>query len=312
MSQADLTTWLASHYELPGPIVIHLLRSYTNDVFVVTVPDRRFILKIYGSPWRTESDIRYEVALLQHLAGKNLSVTAPVNGTTGFINRIHYAEKDTHAVLFDYAEGAKPKPPFTAELYVAFGSAIARMHERSNDFVTRYARVPLDADLLLDAPLPQILPLLSRPEDRAFLNSLVTRLKDQLALFAAQGLEWGPIHGDASLDNLHVTAQGDVILYDFDSGGPGWRAADLQGWAAIDPIYKDRWAAFHAGYSRVRRLDPVNLEAAPFLTIAWDIWGMKIDLDNRLRQAPPEKIQTYLTETLARISERCRQCGFTE
>src|SRR5205807_909064 len=115
--------------------------------------------------------------------------------------------------------------------------------------------------------LALVSPLLDSPADRAYVTDLVSRLGDSLARFAAEGLDWGPIHADATLDNLHVTAGG-VVLYDFDSGGPGWRAADLQGWTLLGDEYIERGEAFRKGYSRVRPLNPTDLAAAPVFTLA--------------------------------------------
>jgi Ser/Thr protein kinase RdoA (MazF antagonist) len=305
MSEEELAAWLTGCYDLAGPMVVRLLRSYTNEVFTVASPRARVVLKIYGAHWRTESEINYEIALLRHLSAAGVRVAAPIAGSAGYINAVRFSGDDRHAVLFDYAAGAKPKPPFTTDLYSAFGRAIAQMHALSSDFEPRYSRAPLDLSHILDAPTAQILPLLSEPEEAAFLSTLANRLHARVAALASLGLEWGPIHGDATLDNLHVTADGELILYDFDSGGPGWRAADLQGWAANDPQYRERWTAFHEGYSSVRRLDAVNLVAAPVFTILWDIWGMKIDLDNRIQRLGPEKVRAYLSEQMALLRQRC-------
>ena len=131
-------------------------------------------------------------------------------------------------------------------------------------------------------------------------------MKERIAELACEGLDWGPIHGDATLDNLHVTADGRVILYDLDSGGPGWRAADLQGWAAGHAEYQGRWEAYLAGYSSIRPLGPADLLAAPYLILAWDIWGLKIDLEQRILRQGRERAQAYLRERVPLIRERTR------
>lgn len=316
MNPGELSDWVMTRYPaLPRPVHCALLRSYTNDVYAVTAPaaGERFVLKIYGEGWRTETEVGYEVALLRHLCAKGLPVAAPVPGDGNrLVQSIETASgrRPRCAVLFAQAPGEKPRPPFTPPLYEAFGRAIARMHSLSDDFTTGppHSRRPLDLTYLIDEPVTLTAPLFERAGDRAFLEGLAERVKRGIAALTAEGLDWGPIHGDATLDNLHVTAaeEGGVILYDFDSGGPGWRAADLQGWAAHNTEYAERWDAFQQGYSSLRPIAPADLRAAPFLTLAGDIQGIQIDLENRvLRQGQPQTT-AYLREQAALLRQRER------
>ncbi|HEU0164281.1 MAG TPA: hypothetical protein VFQ54_04500, partial [Thermomicrobiales bacterium] len=98
---------------------------------------------------------------------------------------------------------------------------------------------------------------------------------------AGAGLDWGPCHGDATMDNFHVDDCQRIVWYDLDSGGPGWRAGDLQGWAAIEPDAASLWDAFLRGYREVRPLDPREIEAAPYISAAFELWGTAVDLDRR-------------------------------
>lgn len=299
-----LIPWLASRYVLSDIAACQLLRSYTNDVYLVTMAEQRFVLKIYGETWRTPSEIAFELDLLRHLSGKGLTIPLPIAGKTGFIQRVPENHRSRNAVLFEYATGSKPQPPFTPELYFAFGRAIGLMHEFSSDFTTPHSRPILDLEYLLDRPFAQIMLLLASSADRTFLADLAGKLKRRIAEYALHGLEWGAIHGDATMDNLHVTAGGDIILYDFDSGGFGWRAADLQGWAVNKKSFPFQWEAFSAGYASIRTLAPINLIAAPDFTLIWDIWGMQIDLDARILRQGEARAQDYLSEQMAVIRTR--------
>jgi Ser/Thr protein kinase RdoA (MazF antagonist) len=143
-----------------------------------------------------------------------------------------------------------------------------------------------------------------RFQDAAYLQRLGDRLKNRLSALSRTGLDWGPIHGDASLDNLHVVNEDQVILFDFDSGGPGWRASDLQGWAIAFPEYQERYAAFLNGYRLVRPINDQEIEASWFLTLAWDIWGMKIDLERRILKLGQDAIDQYITGQIELLRER--------
>lgn len=305
MLSNELGDWLAVHFGLPCPVACRLLRSYTNDVYEVTCRDERYALKVYGPGWRTASEIQYEIALLRHVSARGLAVANPLPGSdNAFVQQLPCSGAARCAVLFEWATGEKPQPPFGLPLYRAFGQAIGNLHELSKDFTTPHHRPPLDIAPILDAPVAQVLPLLEKPKDQAFLADLARRVRERLTVFAAHGLDWGPIHGDATLDNLHVTADQTIILYDFDSGGPGWRAADLQGWTWDDAEYRARGEAFHDGYTRIRPLKEVDLAAAPYLTLAWDLWGLKVDLDNHILSQGAERTRKYLTDRLAALHTR--------
>lgn len=309
MNQETLSAWVAARFGLAPPVKCRLLRAYTNAVYAVASGGEQFALKVYGQGWRTESEVRYEVALLQHLRAKGLRVAAPVvrGRESDAVQHLEDAGKRRYTVLFEYAPGAKPEPPFTPRLYEAFGRAVAQMHTLSDDFTTEHGRTALDLNCLLDEPLALVLPLIGPPKDRAFLGNVAAQVREKITSLARAGLDWGPIHGDATLDNLHVTPDGEVVLFDFDSGGPGWRAADLQGWAVRGTDeHAQTWNAFQSGYTAVRALKPSDLAAAPYLTLAWDIWGLKIDLERRIIGQGREPTTRYLNKQLAFLRERAQ------
>src|SRR5215203_149755 len=140
-----LVSWLAVLYGPPSPIRINLLRSYTNDVYLVETPRERSVLKVYGTGWRDEADVLYEVSLLQHLALRGVKVTEPIAALDGhFVHLIQIGSERRLAVAYSYAAGAKPSEPFSAELYERVGDAAPRMHAAADGFVPGYPRATLD------------------------------------------------------------------------------------------------------------------------------------------------------------------------
>jgi len=304
---AKLETWLGTTYTFDDRVQVKLLRSYTNDVYLVTTGAHKTVLKVYSNKWRSESDIQYEVALLEHLAKKGLRVANTIVGKDGqTIYKLSTPNGEQFVVLFEYADGQKPQPPFSNELYVAFGDAIAQLHQLSDDFVTSYYRKSLDLSVIIESPLELALSLIKNEEDRVFLQNIAQKIINKLHELNTDSLDWGPIHGDATLDNLHVTADNQIVLYDFDSGGPGWRAADLQGWAYHNEPYAEKWKAFKQGYARVRQLKPHDLEAARYLAVTWLIWGLQIDLEHRILGQRPEKIAEYFTMQIGSIRDQAK------
>lgn len=53
-----------------------------------------------------------------------------------------------------------------------------------------------------------------------FLEQIAEKISRKFTEPFVRDLDWGPIHGDATLDNLHVTDDAQIVLYDFDLGAP--------------------------------------------------------------------------------------------
>ncbi len=270
---------------------VALIRSYTNDVYLVEQGEQKFVLKLYGRDWRTSDEIRYEIELNNHLARASVRVAEVIGGAEALKTL-----DSRFAVLYKYAPGEKPKRPFSRDLYRRFGQAIARMHRHSDDFVAHFPRRAIDLAYLIDEPLLIVLPLLAEPSE--FLD-MATHLKRRIEEFAA--LDWGPVHGDATLDNLHVTEAGEIVLYDFDSGGPGWRASDLQGWAVHQPEYHEKYEAFLEGYASVRPLHEQDLNASPLLTAAWEIWSIGLELERRVLNRGHDEATRYAADQATQV-----------
>jgi Ser/Thr protein kinase RdoA (MazF antagonist) len=175
------------------------------------------------------------------------------------------------------------------------------LHHAADDFASPHTRCHLNTNLLLELPLELAAPLIANPEDRNFLIGFVDQLGRWIHALAERGLDWGPCHGDLTLDNLHVTNDHGIVWYDFDSGGPGWRACDLPGWAAMTPAAAPLADAFLRGYQAVRPLDPINVVAAPYLYVAFEVWGIRIDLQNRVLPQGERAVQNYLSGAIGNL-----------
>lgn len=242
-----------------------LLRSLTNDVYAVSTTTGPYLLKVYTRA-RSFGEVAWEIELLAHLAAKGLTVPAAIKRVDGgVIGTLVAPEGARHAALFTWAEGRKPAGP-SASLYRAFGRLIARFHAATDDFSSQQSRPSLDVAAFLDPSLAVVLPhLADRPADRDFVAGLAERVRERLASLAVRGLDWGVCHGDVSLDNLHVTDDRRLILFDFGSAGPGWRASDPYGVMTWLTRGKPAcWQAFLDGYQEVRPLGRADREALPW------------------------------------------------
>ncbi len=217
-------------YALGSVLECRLLRTLANDVDAVTATAGQYVLKVYGHGRRSYGEVAWEVELLVYLARQGLSVPTALPRVDGqAIGTAQAPAGPRQMVLFPHAEGRKPEAPSVA-LYRPFGRTLAEIHRASDDFATEWPRQALDLPYLLDRALDIILPHLSeRPADAAYVGALADRTRQRIAALAGSGLDWGVCHGDVSLDNIHVTPGGQLVVYDFDSAGPGWRASDPWG-----------------------------------------------------------------------------------
>lgn len=296
----EISKWLASKYALSPPPTVSIIRAYTNDVYLAQTHGQKYVLKIYREGWRTKDEIGYEVELLAYLDKNGLRVAKAVPAQGGeLVQSVPTPHGERFAVLFEHAPGRKPVEPFTSELYFRFGRAVGRFHLLSGKFCSARQRSPIDLAYLIDAPLAVVRPYLDPQSERwETLLRIANDVKARISVMDQQGLNWGPIHFDATLDNLHVTDDGEIILFDFDSGGPGWRASDLQGWAAAMPERHAHHQSFLRGYQAANPLAALDLLAAPWLTIAYEIWSMKVEIENRLTAMGQEHVENYLSEQI--------------
>jgi Ser/Thr protein kinase RdoA (MazF antagonist) len=292
--------WATEAYFPGSTVEVEHLRSLTNDVFLIRRDEERFVLKIYGDGWRDESAIAWEVDLLNHFARKGVGVADAVHGNDGeAVRPITLSGQTRQAVLFEYARGEKPQPPFKPDLYRAEGKAVATMHAAGDDFKSPHHRAELDLAYLIDDPIESARRLVGA-EDGEFLSRFASQLKERIGVGVEKGLDWGPVHGDMTQDNLHVASDGKIYFYDFDSGGMGWRASDIQGWAIRDAD-DAKWEAFLGGYREVRNLSDNDIETAPFIFGAWEMWGLSSDFTKRIGQSGEQAVEAYLRVQIARL-----------
>jgi Ser/Thr protein kinase RdoA (MazF antagonist) len=257
-----------------------LLRSLVNDVYELTAPDARYILKLYRANGWQFPEIRWETGLSAHLAQAGLAVPRPLPLADGTdVGLLDTPEGDRPFVLSTFITGTKPQPPFDDDLYHCFGRLVAAFHDASDDFSPPARCRSSD----LDQPLAQILPLLA-PAEENLLRALAAAVRNNLAQYS-DALGKGVCHGDVSLDNILITDDGPAI-HDFDLSGEGFRAADFTGVAATP-----YWSAFVSGYTTLRSISDADLAAIPYLEVVGRIFNLRFHLVDKPLIRGTESIQ---------------------
>jgi Ser/Thr protein kinase RdoA (MazF antagonist) len=291
------------HYALPAPAVCGPTQVGLNDHHLVTTAEGQYVLRVYRRGWRTADDIAYELAVLLHLAARGVSVCAPIAGRDGaYQYPIQGAEGPRTAVVFPCAPGDRPD---VADLDVVrtCGRVMALIHHHTDGFTCEHRRFVLDLDHLLDQPRARLLPYLARrPADAAFVEATARGLRAGLEA-RIDRLEWGFCHGDFHGGNARVDGEGTVRVFDFDCGGPGWRAYDL----AVCRLYcaeDAQWDAFCQGYQEVRPLPAATREAIRWFIVVRQLWRMTLFAENWSRLTGSAVNDEFLDEHVGILRAR--------
>lgn len=282
----DLAQLMQREYAVAAPVKVSLLNRGFNDTYLVTDAegDRR-VLRVYsrGKYWiRSESDLRFELDLLEHLAAAGLGVIRPYHRTIGDrLGRLTAPEGERRFALFTYAPG---KPLYegtpTAEQWREYGSGVARMHLEMDAFKTSHDRYHLDEHVLVERPLASLAPYAGSGRaaaDLAELRKLGERLTGEIQRLEAIRGAYGIIHADLHRGNTNLSEDGRFVTFDFDHCGFGLRAYDLTVfYRGPDSPYEDRerWTAVLTGYQQVRPLSPAEVDAFPALAACRAMWDI--------------------------------------
>jgi Ser/Thr protein kinase RdoA (MazF antagonist) len=250
-----------------------LIRSLVNDVYEVVGPDQSYVFKLYKAGGHQAEEVRWEAELATHLAGEGLAVPRVVPLADGSeVGLLEAAEGARPYILSTFLSGTKPRPPFTGELFRSFGELTASFYDAADSFRPTNPRRPADLANRLTEPLAEIGPKLVA-KDRELLERLATAVRDHFAQY--DGQSWGICHGDVSLDNILIGADG-LSLHDFDLSAEGYRAADLTGVASTE-----HWSSFQAGYTSKRPIPEADLAAMPYLAVVGGIFNLQFHLRDK-------------------------------
>ena len=263
-----------------------LVRSLVNDVYVVTTPTGRYVLKIYHHGGWSTDEVAWEYELVAHVRASGIPTAEGVRLLDGsFVGELEAPEGVRPFGLTAFVDGSKPSPPFDDALYRSYGVLLARFHQAADSFATTRHRRAFGLEQTLDAPLPQVLDALAdRPDDRRVVADMAAIARARIEELAGRGLSWGIRHGDVTLDNIHASGDG-LTLHDFDLAGQGWRIADLAPCLATDFA-----EAFLAGYTSVRPVTQTDLAALPWLDVIGRIGNLRFHLVDKVALRGTESI----------------------
>jgi Ser/Thr protein kinase RdoA (MazF antagonist) len=312
LSSDALGRKIVEEFDMPTEVSCELVRPGSNDTYLVRASRAEYVARVYGSRWRSLSEISYEVDLLIHLASRGVHVSLPIPGRDGArIRAVAAPEGLRYLVLFTRAPG-KPLAWVDEDQCALAGEMAAAIHRATDDFVSEHERFRLDLSYLIDASLSALRPFLAhRSADWLYVEQLAGKLRESALAAIAGGLDWGVCHSDLGNQNIYVSDEGALTVIDFDLAGPGWRAYDFVAaqWLSSYESNSHVWQAFLDGYTRVRSLGPADLAAVDVFHGISRLWTVGLDARNAPRWGTLPMSDYYLDSYLRSLREWEQEFG---
>lgn len=272
LSACHLAEFLKEKYELKDEAKCEFIRGGINDTYLVTSENEKFIFRIYSLNWRTEKEISEELRLLHLLKDHKIPVSYPISDKTGNeIQTLNAPEGERSAVLFTYAEGEK-KHDLPADLHYQVGCVMATLHKVLNN--KKMDRVHYTPEVLLEKPLSYISQYLSADsEEMQWMRSTQTVLLNELSKVNPGDVKQGIVHLDIWFDNMHISQENEISIFDFDFCGNGWLCLDIAFYVAQltnverydADMYGPKIKSFLAGYESITPISTEEKRLLPLL-----------------------------------------------
>ena len=287
LSSSALVSQVLSCYELEEVLGCLFWHRGLSDVYQVKTQSRQYILRVSHAHWRTRSDIDFELEFLDFLRQRCLPVAYPLRTKTGELAiELNAPEGKRYAALFVHAPGGVALGDLNQAQSYHLGEAVAKIHSHAAEFECQAERQALTLEYLLDDSLQLIAPFLQhRSTDLDYLRETIAQIKSQLQFFPKEPPFWGICWGDPHSGNVHFTADNQLMMFDFDQCGYGWRIFEIAKFLQVSlnsGLNAKVREAFTAGYQAVTPLMDFELAALQAFTEAAHIWAWAICLNHAL------------------------------
>ena len=332
-SCSAVASYLAKHYGLAQPVEVRELEPGANRNYLVTSHNQRYVYRIYTDHdfyVRNPEAYQYELDLLAYLGEYKLPVPEPVKrldgqrlsmmvdstGSQHGSSSVPLSDPATgsHAgarcgALFHFFEGEEHvtwHPEVNEPVVISFGSAVAEIHQRADQFPKPYCRHHFDLQYLLDGPLQTLESILKerRREDLSFFKDYADHMRRQINGLGKGKYIYGLIHADLHVGNILYHPENGYCILDFDQCAFGWRAYDVATFkynimeTVPDHLTDEIWRCFLEGYNQVRPLTQQELDCLPVFANAWTLWdiGETLVLATQWGGHRPDLIEGDLTQ----------------
>ncbi|KGO88066.1 aminoglycoside phosphotransferase [Flavobacterium rivuli WB 3.3-2 = DSM 21788] len=310
LSAKDLGLFAIEKYGLGENATCTLFRTGINHTYFINDGNTKYALRVYSYNWRTELEISEEINLLNLLKQHGIGISHPIADTgRNFIQALNAPEGIRYAVLFSFAKGDKIRS-MDLDTCQTIGSLMASIHSLTANLKTE--RINYTSESLLALPYKYATEYFSEalPEMK-FIKEKTEEITDFFKQTASD-IPSGIIHLDIWYDNMAVTANNEVTVFDFDFCGNGWLVFDIAYFCkqlfhieADKDQYELKAQSFLKGYNTIRTLTTNELQVIPKTAAAiWIFylgvqcqrfdWSNIFLTENYLKLVHVAKIKTWL------------------
>ncbi len=303
-----LTDLIFHHYNIEVPKGCRFWHRGLSDVYLVETLAEDYILRISHQHWRNENEIRFELEFLNFLAQQQIPVAAPLHHKEGgYALEINAPEGKRYASLFPFAPGGVAIGDLNKTQAFLFGESLAQLHQTAQSFSPSIHRQPLTLNYLLDDSLHIIAPFLHhRLDEWRYLIDTCMVIKKQLKAIPTIAPFWTTCWGDPHSGNVHFTDQDQMMMFDFDQCGMGWRAFDIAKFIQVSSqsgLSRAVRDAFLTGYASVASLTSIEEASLQALTQTAYIWSWSIHVQT-LKLSDYSRLHAgYFTRRLGQLQQ---------
>lgn len=276
LSEKELGIFAIAKYGLNKNSACKLFRTGINHTYIISENEVKYVLRVYSYGWRSKQEILEEIELLTFLKENNVSISSPVSDKNGeYIQEINAPEGIRYAVLFTYAKGEKVRFMDVATC-ASVGSLMAQIHNLTSD--RKLERTLYGRHSLLELPYQYAKGFFSEklPEMK-FIKESCDHIGKLFEQTDPEKIQIGIIHMDIWYDNMSISDQKEITLFDFDFCGIGYSILDVAYFfkqlfhiETDKHVYEQKVQSFLRGYNSFRSLSKEELEIIPFAGAA--VW----------------------------------------
>ncbi len=275
LSATHLGLFLQKKYALSKDTTCQIIKAGINDTYLVTDVTGKYVFRVYSLNWRTKTEIEEEITLLLRLKENGIAVSYPLpDKENNYIQTLNAPEGDRFAVLFTFAAGKK-QHIISEETHFQIGQLIARLHKIT--IHQRLNRIDYTPEVILVDSLNKVSAFLSSDTaEMHFMRSAQTYLLKEFETSDISQIRQGIVHLDIWFDNLNITTDNQITIFDFDFCGNGWLCLDvayyilqlhnIEKYEAKD--YQPKVDHFLKGYESVTPLSTEEKRLIPMLGVS--------------------------------------------
>ncbi|NRS87340.1 Ser/Thr protein kinase RdoA (MazF antagonist) [Flavobacterium sp. 7E] len=276
LSATALREFVIEKYSLSSNTTCQLFRTGINHTYFITDKQLKYVLRVYCYNWRTKKEIEAEIDLLLLLKHNGNSISYPiVDRNNQYIHEINAPEGLRYAVLFSFAEGGKMRFMDT-ETCFKIGEVMGKIYQSTVDKSCN--RITYNSESLLKKPYEQALQHFPVENlEMQYIKTVCDTLKRTFESIDYSKVSTGIVHLDIWYDNMSITEDNQITLFDFDFCGNGPLILDVAYFCKQlfhiendKTEYESKKEAFLKGYQSISTLSNEEIKLIPQAAAA--IW----------------------------------------